>query len=251
MLIIIGLSSLGLLLGGTIWLVMTCTGNLRQWSLSKIKPILMAAVGFVGLAASAIVYHGESPQPQASVPPAIEQSENMAQGTQAKDLEEKQPAAGTKQLLDDSLRQQAAPVAQADAGQSICTLTGLGDTMDYFQQHKDELTAKGNFSKISPVSDGNGYISYVQFWKNGQTRLLPLSEVVQCIPDDTTLTMEQVQSYYTSLGMLGIYITGHSEKLRQRMPQYNGNFIVYESGFSDGTLVFTIKTGRAEHLKPT
>ena len=251
MLIILCLSSLGLLLGGIIWLVLACTGNLRQESTSKIKPLLIAAVGFAGLATSAIAYHGDSSQPQASAPHAIEQPENMAQGTQAKEQEEKQPASGTRQRLDNSLSQQAAPVAPADAGQSICTLTGLGDTMDYFQQHKDELATKGNFSKISPVSDGNGYISYVQLWKNGQTRILPLSEVVQCLPDDTTLTMEQVQSYYTNLGMPGIYITGHSEKLKQRMPHYNGDFIVYESGFSDGTLVFTIKTGWAEHLKPT
>ena len=124
MFIILGLSSLGLLLGGTIWLVLACTGNLRQGSPSKIKPFLMAAVGLAGLAASAITYHGDSSQPQASAPPAIEQPENMAQGTQAKEQEEGQSAPETGQGLDETLRQQAAPVAPADAGQSICTLTG-------------------------------------------------------------------------------------------------------------------------------
>lgn len=250
MFVILGLSSLGLLLGGIIWLVLACTGNSRQENLAKIKPIIMATAGFIGLAGSVIAYHGNSSTPQPSEPLVIEQPEKLASDSQAKEQKEKQISSGTKPGLEDKLKQQAAPMAPVDEGQSICTLTGLGDTMDYFQQHKDELATKGDFSKIQPVADGKGYISYVQFWKKGQANILPLSEVLQCIPVDSTLTMEEVQLYYTSLGRPGIYITCHSEKLKQRIPQYNGDFIVYESSFSDGTLVFTIMTGMAEHLKP-
>ena len=157
--------------------------------------------------------------------------------------------------LEGTLKQAAAPVAPVDASQSICTLTGLGDTMNYFQQtvggtQKDKMIANGAFSDIKPVAEANGYVFYVQIWKKNQKGLLPLSEVMQYLPTDSVATMQQVQSYYTSLGMPGIYITCHSEMLKQRIPQYNGDYIVYESIFSDGTVVFNIKTSMAEHLKP-